>query len=55
VLLRVKAIGVNPVETYIRSGLYGRMATLPYTPGNDAAGIIEKVGDGVTRFKKGDR
>jgi NADPH:quinone reductase len=54
VVLRVKAIGVNPVETYIRAGKYGPKP-LPYTPGADCAGVIEKVGDGVTRWKPGDR
>ncbi len=47
VLLRVRAAGVNPVETYIRKGVYARKPELPYTPGADAAGTIESVGDGV--------
>ena len=55
VLLGVKAVGVNPVETYIRSGTYARKPSLPYTPGTDVAGIVEAVGAGVTRVKKGDR
>lgn len=55
VLVRVQAIGVNPVETYIRSGNYARKPELPYTPGSDAAGIIESVGDQVASFKPGDR
>jgi NADPH2:quinone reductase len=55
VLVRVKAIGVNPVETYIRSGVYAKLPSLPYTPGLDAAGIVEAVGDNVTTVKKGDR
>lgn len=54
VLVRIKAIGVNPVETYIRSGSYYKRS-LPYTPGTDAAGVIEAVGDGVVSFKPGDR
>ena len=54
VLIQVKAIGVNPVDTYIRSGNYPG-TTLPYTPGRDCAGIIEMVGNGVNEFKKGDR
>jgi NADPH2:quinone reductase len=54
VLLRVKAIGVNPVETYIRAGKYGPRP-FPFTPGADCAGVIEKVGDGVTNWKHGDR
>jgi NADPH2:quinone reductase len=46
---------VNPVETYIRSGAYARRPALPYTPGNDAAGIVEAVGDGVRGVAAGDR
>jgi NADPH2:quinone reductase len=55
VLIRVGAVGVNPVETYIRAGTYARKPTPPYTPGSDVGGTIEAVGPGVTRFKKGDR
>lgn len=55
VLIKVHACGVNPVETYIRSGTYSRKPALPYTPGSDVAGIIESVGDNVSAFKKGDR
>ena len=43
------------VDTYVRSGNYAMLPTLPYIPGNDCAGVIETVGEGVTRFKKGDR
>jgi NADPH2:quinone reductase len=55
VLVRIKAAGVNPVETYIRSGKYPVTPPLPYTPGSDAAGIVERVGADVTRVKAGDR
>jgi NADPH2:quinone reductase len=55
VLIRVKAVGVNPVDTYVRSGQYADMATLPYTPGTDAAGIIESIDKGVPCFAVGDR
>lgn len=55
VVVRVHAAGVNPVETYIRSGAYARKPDLPYTPGTDAGGTVEAVGDGVTRVRPGDR
>ncbi len=55
VLVRVHAAGVNPYDTYMRSGGYAVNPPLPYTPGSDAAGVVEAVGDGVTRAKKGDR
>ena len=55
VLVRLHAIGVNPVEAYIRSGNYARKPALPYTLGSDAAGIVEAVGGEVTAFKPGDR
>ncbi|KAK7094797.1 quinone oxidoreductase-like isoform X1 [Littorina saxatilis] len=55
VLLKVHATGVNPVDTYIRSGNYARLPSLPYSPGSDAAGVVEAVGKDVKNFKKGDR
>lgn len=55
VVVRVYAAGVNPVDTYIRAGLYSREAPLPYTPGTDAAGIIEAAGEGVGSVTVGDR
>ncbi|KAM6148319.1 quinone oxidoreductase [Rhynchocyon petersi] len=55
VLIKVHACGVNPVETYIRSGSHSRKPSLPYTPGSDVAGVIEAVGNNVSAFKKGDR
>ena len=54
-LIRVKAVGVNPVETYIRSGQYARLPSLPFTLGGDSAGIVEDIGEEVTQYKKGDR
>ena len=54
ILLRVHAIGVNPVETYIRSGKYGPR-DFPFTPGSDCAGVVEAVGANVTKVKPGDR
>ena len=47
VFVRMHAAGVNPVETYIRAGTYARLPELPYTPGNDGAGVVEHVGSGV--------
>jgi NADPH:quinone reductase len=55
VLVRVKAIGVNPVDTYIRTGTYARKPQLPYIPHTDLGGVVEAVGASITRFKKGDR
>lgn len=55
VVVRVKAAGVNPVDTYIRAGLYGAGPSLPYTPGFDAAGVVESAGEGVSGFRPGDR
>jgi NADPH2:quinone reductase len=55
ILVRVKAAGVNPVDTYIRAGAYARKPNLPYTPGTDAGGVVEAVGANVKRFKVGDR
>ena len=52
VLVAVKAAGVNPVDTYIRSGAYARKPKLPYTPGTDGAGVVEAVGEGVKRVKR---
>ena len=54
VLVRVEVAGVNPVDTYIRSGAYARKPALPYVPGSDAAGIVEQVGPGVADIKPGD-
>ncbi|MBI3856738.1 MAG: NADPH:quinone reductase [Planctomycetes bacterium] len=55
VLVRVKAVGVNPVDVSIRSGAYAKVVALPYTPGSDAAGLVEAAGEGVTHVKPGDR
>ncbi len=55
VLVRIDAIGVNPVDTYVRSGLYARQPPLPYTPGSDAAGSIESLGSDVAGWSAGDR
>ena len=55
VVVRVRAVGVNPVDTYIRNGAYSKSMSLPYTPGSDAAGVVEAVGGGVAGVKAGDR
>jgi NADPH2:quinone reductase len=54
VLVAARAIGVNPVDTYIRAGKYGSRQ-FPFTPGSDLAGVVEQVGGGVSRFKPGER
>lgn len=54
-VIRIHAVGVNPADTYMRTGTYTRKPALPYTPGTDAGGTVESVGSGVTRFKAGDR
>jgi NADPH2:quinone reductase len=54
VVIRVQAVGVNPVETYIRAGKYGPRQ-FPYTPGSDAGGVVDEVGAGVTAVRPGDR
>lgn len=46
-LVRIHAAGINPVDTYIRSGQYATPPPLPYTPGMDAAGIVESTGQRV--------
>jgi NADPH2:quinone reductase len=53
-LVRVKAAGVNPTDTYTRAGI-SRKPSLPYTPGIDAAGIVEAVGESATGVRIGAR
>jgi NADPH:quinone reductase len=55
VVVRVKAAGVNPVDTYIRNGAHAVKPQLPYVPGSDGAGEIEAVGASVTGLAAGDR
>ena len=52
-LVRIEAIGVNFIDVYHRTGLY--KLPLPFIPGSEAAGVVEKVGEGVTRVRAGDR
>lgn len=54
VLVHVRAVGVNPIETYIRGGRNLNLP-LPYTPGSDAAGEVAKVGPGVQHLTPGAR
>ncbi|MGE5361859.1 MAG: NADPH:quinone reductase [Bacteroidales bacterium] len=54
-LVRLHAAGVNPVDTYIRAGNYGRLPPLPFIPGSDGAGIVEAFGADVHGVKTGDR
>jgi NADPH2:quinone reductase len=55
VVVRIRAAGVNPVDTYIRAGGYGRLPALPYTPGLDGAGEVLAVGALVDTCRVGDR
>lgn len=55
VLVRNHAVGINPVDTYLRSNTDNRGPKLPYTPGSDSAGVVEAVGAGVAGVKPGDR
>lgn len=55
VLVRVGAVAVNPIDTYIRSGAIGVAQEFPYIIGCDLAGTVIECGEGVARFKSGDR
>lgn len=55
VLLRHTAVGLNYIDVYYRSGLYKAPGGVPFTPGLEAAGVIEAVGEGVEAFKPGYR
>ena len=55
VLVRIKAAGVNPVDTYVRQGNHPSTPPLPFTPGKDAAGIVDAVGTEVSKVAVGDR
>ncbi len=54
-LVRQTAIGLNYIDTYFRTGLYPPPAGLPFVPGNEAAGVVEAVGEGVSEVRVGDR
>ena len=53
--VRHTAIGLNFIDVYFRTGLYPAPAGLPFIPGNEGAGIVEAVGEGVTLVKPGER
>jgi NADPH2:quinone reductase len=55
VLVEMRAAGVNPVDTYIRTGTHAEKPALPYTPGSDGAGLVIDAGEGVRGFSPGDR
>ncbi|MCZ4520254.1 quinone oxidoreductase [Rhodococcus ruber] len=53
ILVRTDAIGINYIDTYFRRGLYPR--ALPYVPGDEGAGVIDRIGSDVSDFAPGDR
>ena len=55
VLVDVKAGALNHLDVWTRRGLPGIDLEFPHVPGSDAAGVVESVGDSVTRFEEGDR
>jgi len=55
VLVRVRAVAMNPIDTYIRSGMIKPNLPMPFIVGCDLAGVVEETGAGATRFKRGDR
>lgn len=55
VLVRVRAVSVNPIDTYIRSGMVKVDLPKPFIVGCDLAGVVEAVGPEARRFKPGDR
>ena len=55
VRVKVAAVAVNPIDTYIRGGAVAMQLPKPFVVGCDLAGTVDKVGPGVKRFKVGDR
>ncbi|HVV02275.1 MAG TPA: alcohol dehydrogenase catalytic domain-containing protein, partial [Verrucomicrobiae bacterium] len=54
-LVRVAAVDVNPIDTYIRAGTIQAKIQFPYIIGRDLAGTVVQTGEGVNQFKKGQR
>ena len=50
-LIRVKAAGVNPIDNYVAAGIYPQTPLFPFTAGCDGAGLVEAVGNNVTKFR----
>ena len=55
VVVELGAAGVNPADTYMRSGTYAILPKLPYIPGGDGGGVVSAIGPDVTEHKVGDR
>eukprot|EP00041_Stephanoeca_diplocostata_P004448 m.45266 g.45266 ORF g.45266 m.45266 type:complete len:374 (-) comp15122_c0_seq1:22-1143(-) len=55
VLVKIEYAGINPVDTYIRTGTYAIKPTLPYTPGSDGGGVVVATGANVSTFRLGQR
>lgn len=55
ILVKIRHAGVNPVDTYIRSGAYASLPPLPYTPGHDGSGTIAAIGTPSSHRQVGDR
>jgi NADPH2:quinone reductase len=55
VLVKIEAAGVNPVDTYLRTGIHAHAPQLPYTPGKDGAGIVASASGRTSKYKSGER
>ena len=55
VLIQVRAVSVNPIDTYIRSGMVAIELPQPYIVGCDVAGVVDAIGSNTSRFQVGDR
>src|SRR5512139_2132612 len=54
-LIKVAAVDVNPIDTYVRGGMIPAQLAFPFVLGRDLAGTVLEIGPGVKRFKPGDR